>query len=193
MKKILLALITLSFHAHADLLIEPFVGVHLVGSVENGDSFDSTDTDSATTVGAKVGYASLVGFQAGVDYRIMNHSFDPDESGYGDFEYTHNLMYAFIGYQFPVLFRIYVGVRVMGEGEALGNLSGSELKLESDGMTSTLFGFSYTGLPLLAINLEVVSYAWTDQERTYGGVTTTGSSDFEGSHYLLSLSLPLTL
>ena len=81
------------------------------------------------------------------------------------------------------MFRVYAEMAISGEGEVE---DGNTYK----GMSSTIIGLSYTGLPFVALNFEMVNYSF-DEFETEGGVE--GDSEFEGSHYLLSLSLPLNL
>lgn len=178
-KLILLFTLTFSFSSIANILIEPYFGMALNGSWEDGNS-DGDYASAGSTYGARLGYQSM-GLQLGVDWR--NFSADLEVDGQDDSEYSHNPMYAFIGYEFPVLFRIYAQMAISGEGEVKdGNTY--------TGMDSTIIGLSYSGLPFIAINFEMVNYAW-DEFETQGGAT--GDSELEASHYLLSLSLPISL
>lgn len=181
MKKLvlLMSLVFISFQANAGILIEPFYGLALSGTVE--DQNDDADYDSGSTYGARLGWTTL-GLQLGIDYRNHSNEFELNNT---DYEYGHTLTYAFIGYEFPVMFRLYAGMAVAGEGTLD---SSSELDLSD--ASSTVIGLSYKGLPFIAINFEVVNYEWDTIELNGNELN---NAEVSGNHYLVSLSFPLSL
>lgn len=183
MKKLilLLSLVFISFQVNAGILIEPYFGTAINSSVD--DTNDEGEYASATAYGARLGYQNL-GLQLGIDWRNFTAEIDMDSQN-DDIEYTHNPIYAFIGYEFPVMFRIYAGFAISGEGS--GELGNNEADYTE--MSSNYIGLSYTGLPFIALNFEMVNWGWDTED--FGN--NENDSDFEGSHYLLSVSLPLNL
>jgi len=179
---LLTVLIFTTSQAQASFLIEPFYGMALNGEVEDTNYDESYD--SGSTLGARFGYQNM-GLQLGVDYRIHSNEFEAANGT--DVEYSHTGIYGFIGYEFPVLFRIYAGFLLSGEGSA----EAGSVDVDYTDMSSTYFGISYTGLPFLAINFESVSYEHGTEE--FSSSSSDADSDFGGTHYLLSLSVPFNL
>lgn len=186
MKKLilLLSLVLISFQANAGILIEPYYGMINSGSVEGDGDFEEDYT--GTEMGARLGWTSL-GLQLGVDYRIHSIEFETRISGFDvDFDVEHTGMYAFIGYQFPVMFRLYGAYAISGNGGYTATVNGAETEVDYEGFNSTILGASYTGLPFVAINFEVVNFEWDEDE--------DGNEESnEWSHYLLSVSIPISL
>lgn len=176
---LLLTLGLLSFHANAGLLIEPFYGVALNGSIETEN--DDADYDSGSTYGARLGW-TMMGLQLGVDYRNHLNEFEVNDV---DIETASTITYAFIGYEFPVMFRIYAGMGVSSEGTFDNGTNEFDLSEAS----STVVGLSYKGLPFIAINFEMVNYDWDTIELDGNDV----NDEYSGSHYLVSLSIPINL
>jgi hypothetical protein len=174
MKKLLLALTLITFTqaSFASLLIEPFFGMAVNGELENG-SYD--DTYSGNTMGARLGWQNL-GLQLGVDYRIS--TFDADDI---DDDLKKTDISAFVGYEFPIMFRVYGAMQIAGGGE-IGSTDYSE-------GSQTILGFGYTALPFVALNFEMVNWSYDK----YDNGLTDGDTDLEGSHYLLSISVPFNL
>lgn len=182
MKKLvlLLSLVFISFQANAGILIEPFYGMAFSGSVETAN--DDADYDSGSTYGARLGWTSL-GLQLGIDYR--NHS-NTAEFSNTDYDLSQQITYAFIGYSFPVMFRLYAGMGVSSGG----TLEAGSTELDLSDASSTLVGLSYTGLPFIALNFEMVNYDWDTIEQDGNELS---NAEYKGSHYLVSVSLPLNL
>ena len=176
MKKNFLVLLFFTFvmQAKASILIEPYVGYALNGNVESG----STDEDySGTTIGGRLGWQQL-GLFAGVDYRLSNYDVDGDElkeSQYG----------VMVGYDFPILVRVWGEYILGGEGD-LDYGSGSSTLNNPSG---TILGVGFTGLPFVSLNLEMANYTYEDLDN--GGANYDEETDQQ--HILLSVSLPLNL
>jgi hypothetical protein len=182
MKKLLLLFIlTFSFSSYASILIEPYFGTAMNSEIEIGNN-DAEEYSSGSSTGARLGYQSM-GLQLGIDYRM--HSNESEVNNI-DTEHSHNAIYGFVGYEFPVMFRVFAGMAVSGSGEA--TLGSSDYDLSD--LSSTTLGISYKGLPFIAINFEMVNYSFDTVENSSGDEV---DIDYSGSHYLLSLSLPINL
>ena len=88
--------------ANADLLIEPLIGFSS-GNFES-ELDEEEHSTSGLSYGGRLGYQKL-GFQLGVDY--LKSSLNVDKKAWGDLDVSD--WSAFVGYQFPILFRIYAG------------------------------------------------------------------------------------
>lgn len=175
MKKNLLILLFFAFvtQAKAGFLIEPYIGFAMNGTAEN-TVLNSEDDYTGTTLGGRLGWQMLGLFVAG-DYRMSSlsaDSADVDETLYS----------AVIGYEFPVMFRLY-GQYILG-GSAETDESPAT---EYEDVSGTVLGIGFTGLPFVSLNFEMADYSYGEID----GSSAYGDTDF--SHYLLSVSLPLNL
>ena len=174
---LLLALVFGFTHqADAALLIEPVVGYNLGAKVE-GD--DDTVKGSGPAFGGRLGYQYL-GFQVGADY--LNSKLDLDNWS-KDLNLTE--WAGFVGFEFPVLLRVYAGYIFSATGE--GKING--VKTELTNGSGTKVGVGFTPLPLIDINLEMRQGTFDDGK--FGGVKFNDKTDYRT--YMISLSLPFTL
>lgn len=176
MKKNLLILLFFAFvvNAKADILVEPYVGINVGGTIENSDS--SLDEDlSGTALGARLGWQQLGLFLA-LDYRITSMEYSV---GSADIDVDENLYSAVVGYDFPILFRVWGQYVLGGEGKIGGDGDG---KFKNP--SGTILGVGFTGLPFVSLNLEMANYKYDKVD--------SSSTDTDISTYLLSVSLPLT-
>lgn len=175
MKKSILILLFFSFilsGARASLLIDPYFGMVFNGKA---DSSGAESDYSGTSYGARIGYQNL-GLFLGLDYRMAAYKMDGDF----DFDLDSTTYAAFIGYEFPVMIRVWGEYVIGGEGSADN--------VDYSGASGTILGVGYTGLPLVSLNLEMANWKYD----TYKAGSIEGDTDLGGSHILLSVSLPLT-
>ncbi len=183
MKKNLLLLLTLitvfyqASKAQAGLLLEPLVGMELSSSGElNENNVDIT----GTTVGGRLGFQNL-GFMVGLDGRRMSWNLEADNS---DVDYTFTQLSAFVGYDFPIMLRVWANYVFSLEGV---NDDDSDTKLiEGSG---TVIGIGYKVMPFVSLNLEM-SNLKTDKLEVDPNETDYKS---EYNTMMLSVSLPLSL
>lgn len=178
---LLLALFFLSaVPARAGLLIEPVVGFNM-GTKLDFQGGESYSGGKGLGYGGRLGFQKL-GLQLGVDY--LKSSIDMNDD-----DIKRNVKMdewaAFIGYEFPVLFRVYAGYIFSAKGESKVALGSLDLE---DG-SGTKLGVGFTGIPFLDINLEYRSGTF-DNQKTAG---VKSSKDVDYNSLLLSLSLPLNL
>lgn len=142
---LLALLIGFSSQAKADLLVEPVVGFNLGSKfeIENSDSYTG---GTGGAFGARLGYQNL-GFQLGLDY--LNSSINMDDN---DFDENVSLseFAGFVGFEFPILVRVYAGYIFSANGETTKN----DATVKVTEGTGTKFGIGFTGLPFIDINLE---------------------------------------
>lgn len=173
MKKLLLALLfSVTSMAHADLLLEPYLGYY------TGDAKQSPMKEdlSGLGYGARVGFQKL-GFMVGLDYMTGKMELDSSPS----IDVTPNDFGVFVGYNFPILLRAY-GVyyfNAKAKYEAGGGSSTNE-------GTATKLGVGFTGFPFISINVEYLMASYDEDE--------SGSMNPELEHKVIGLnvSLPLT-
>ena len=166
--------------AQAGLLVEPVLGLSM--STLEGDS--SKEEGSGVSIGGRLGYQNL-GFQLGIDYLKSTISLD-DSSYKSDLDSTE--ISGFVGFEFPILFRVYAGYILSANAEADADFgSGKNTASLTDGSGMKL-GVGFTGLPFVDINFEY-------RKGTYGTFKyiTEQEIDTDFSAYMSSLSLPFVL
>ncbi len=187
---LLLALVLgISSNAKADLLIEPVVGYNLGYSLDV--KFDSVAMASSNqkytgggggSYGGRLGYQNF-GLQLGLDY--LKSSINMNDSDFKSNIATSEWA-GFVGYEFPIMLRVYAGYIFAGSGTGKNKLDQTtELSKES----GTKIGLGFTGLPFIDINLEYRRATWT--QNSFGGTDYDGS--FTYSTIMLGLSAPFTL
>lgn len=192
MKKIFVLFLPMMFaaNAHADLLLEPYIGYYMgkwkgKGSVA-GLEFNESADSKGMSYGGRLGFQSL-GLMLGLDYMAGKWKDDSDPKN----DVTLTDLGAFVGYNLPVLLRVYAVYYPMSSF-ALEN-SGASNKVEGTGMK---IGVGFTALPMVSINLEYMAGKYDDlKELKNGGADIKSTaSDYEvtTSSYGLSVSLPLT-
>lgn len=169
LSKVILAVsLLVGVSSQADILIEPYLGYHL-GKWKAG----STSEDlSGMVFGGRLGFSTL-GFQAGLDY--MGGELKDDATPKSEF--TVSNLGVFVGYNFPILVRVYGSYFFDAELKDTFKLEGTAIRL----------GVGFSPLPLLDVNLEYMM-------GTYDKVN--GSSinpDVKTDTYGLVLSIPFEL
>lgn len=184
----LIVLLSVTFTAHAGLLVEPVLGYNVISK------FDDDSGGSGSAFGGRLGYQYL-GLQLGIDY--LNSTMDSKiDDAQNDFK--TNEFGAFVGFEFPVFFRVYAGYVFAASSDKL------KIKDADDGINDTYeytkgsgpkFGIGFTGLPFIDINFEMrtVDYATIDITDGASGLKTEDDDGFKVTAYLVSLSIPLNL
>jgi len=171
MKKAICALVaslSLSLPSQAGFLIEPFLGYEMAKFNNAGPEYDQ----SGVNFGLRLG-GSTLGFIYGLEYQKGSLTVEPP-SGEADVDTTD--MGVFIGFEFPILIRVYGTYYFSHVAEQAG-----QQDLEGDG--GTKIGVSYTGLPFLCINLEMINRSFDERGSSTVDVDTSG--------YMVGISLPL--
>lgn len=176
MKKLLYLLaISFSFQAHSGLLLEPFAGMAFNSSGEVA----STDAEiSGSTIGGRLGFQHL-GFMLGLDGRQDKWNLDLDSGG--DLDLSGQTLGFFVGYEFPVMLRVWANYIFSSEFEN----DDSDLKY-SEG-SGTILGIGYKALPFISLNLEISSIQTTKES------TQDVDLEIDYNVYTLSISLPFSL
>lgn len=177
-KLLSLVLLLSTASAQAGVLVEPIIGLNFNHKLEgNGEDFKGL----GGAWGGRLGYQNY-GFQLGLDY--LSSSTDMDEKELKN-NFKSQDWAAFIGFEFPILVRVYAGYIFSSNGE-VGLKSGGKAKLE--GGSGTKIGIGFTGLPFVDINVEYRRGTYDDVK--LGG---TKGKDMDFSATMISLSLPLNL
>lgn len=176
--------------AKASLLIEPLVGYSLSTKVDikKNNSLGLTGEEYSggmgPSFGGRLGYQKL-GFQVGLDY--LHSTIDMDDKDFAD-DVTMNEWAAFVGFEFPILVRVYAGYIFSADAESKSDGTPDEKMTFKDG-TGAKVGVGFTLLPFLDINLEY--RRGTFSEWKVG--PTKVDSEVDYSSYMIALSLPFTL
>jgi hypothetical protein len=167
--------------AQAGLLVEPVLG-YSMSKLQVDTAGSEEEEGSGVSIGGRLGYQNL-GFQLGIDYLKSTISID-DTSFKSDLD--SNEISGFVGFEFPILFRVYAGYILSASAEADYGSPKNTLSL-TDGSGMKL-GVGFTGLPFVDINFEYRKGTYA----TYKYVTEQ-EIDTDFSAYMISLSLPFVL
>ena len=167
-----------SFSSQAGVLVEPFVGSTFSGELERSGVDGST---SGTVTGARLGWQTL-GLMFGLDYRIGSLDVDYDGNTTDD-ALDRTVTSVFVGYDFPILLRAWYTHNISNVADR-DNTNGAEIS----GSGNTI-GLGYKIIPFFSLNFEIANYEYDEQ--TLNGNKT--DVDYKGSHYLLSVSFPISL
>jgi hypothetical protein len=184
---ILLALVLgYSNQAQAGLLIEPVVGYSFGNAsidleVPSTPSANDSDKNSAkgTSYGGRLGYQNF-GFQLGLDYLASNLKTDGDAFKTSEFA-------GFVGFEFPILLRVYAGYIFSGTG----TLEGDDQDFKFKSGTGPKVGIGFTLLPFLDINLEYRSVKYEQLDETVSSLPVNIDLDYNA--VMLAFSLPFVL
>jgi hypothetical protein len=142
MKKIFLsfvALILVGAGAQAGILIDPYFGYVVSGSDSNSKTITGSD------MGIRLGWTTL-GFGVGVDATVSgSYTY---KNALGSTSSTPAHTGVFVSYQFPILVRGYATYFL--------NTKTSETVNSNTG-NGTKIGVQYTGLPFIALGLEILT------------------------------------
>ena len=178
MKKLLaIAAVSLltSVSAHAGFLIDPYLNYVTSGSVDYAPGVSITGNE----IGARLGY-DFLGFGAGVD-ALLSGKYTHSQSGTTT-DVTPSYMGLFVSYKFPILVRGYFSYLLNLKETVSGgdNFSGNGTKI----------GVQYTGLPFVAIGLEMFSGAYDTFTSAAGA---SGPRSDKSSHTNITISVPFSL
>lgn len=175
MKSILAICVCLfSLNSFAGLLIEPLAGLNFSGvyKTEGNSELDIR----GVSYGGRVGFQNL-GFQLGLDYLNSNFDVEDDGDNLKTTEYG-----AFVGFKFPVFFRVYAAYIFSGTGE----LDNIEYKKGS----GSKVGVGFTGLPFINLNLEFRNVTFAENS-TNGGADVESDTDY--NTYYFGISIPFVI
>jgi hypothetical protein len=169
--------------AKAGLLVEPLIGYNVNYKFQTDDA--SEDKGSGLGYGGRLGYQNL-GFQLGLDY--LKSSIGPDSNDYKK-DLSTSEWAGFVGFEFPILLRVYAGYIFAATGETEYDDGTNKGDLELSDGSGMKFGIGFTGLPFVDINVEYRK--GTFGEYKFGGAKVDKDTDY--SSLLLSLSLPFVI
>lgn len=177
MKYFISLLVLFSLNSKASFLLEPYGGVNFASNwVADGET--DKDPISGGTIGGRAGVQRM-GFMMGLDGKISSW----DLEGNIEEEIIVTSYGLFIGYDFPILLRVW-GTYVFG---GTGTVEDVGEYLNPTGHT---FGIGYKIFPFISLNFESGSIKFTEFESEDG--TNTERED-TATYYLLSISIPLTI
>lgn len=170
--------------ASAGLLVEPVIGYSL-SKFEVDVPGSSEDKANGPSLGGRIGYQNL-GFQLGLDYLRSNLSVDDND--YKE-DLVTNEFAGFVGFEFPILLRVYAGYIFAATGETEWNDGSGKQKIELSEGNGMKLGVGFTGLPFVDINVEYRRGSFGKSE--VGGTDMKADTDF--SAIMIGASLPFVL
>lgn len=170
----------LSQKAKADFYLEPFVGMLVNSTYDTGPDDGEI---SGSQVGARVGWTKL-GFSLGLDGRRTSSSLESEDSNVDDSDYTATQAGFFVGYEFPILFRVWANYVFSSNAS---NDDNSEVKYtEGSGYT---VGLGYKVFPFISLNLELFSIGYDKFKTALGEF----DSDYKSEGMILGISVPVSI
>lgn len=170
-----------SFQSQAALLIEPVLGYSFgsanVDVVTSGVSDSNKETTSGIGYGGRLGYQNL-GFQLGLDYLSSKMSVDSNDFNTGEWA-------GFVGFEFPILIRVYAGYIFSGSADYETTSKDSKLS----GGTGPKLGIGFTMLPFLDLNIEYRSVKYEEEK----DIAVNTDLNFDYSAIMVGVSLPFTI
>jgi hypothetical protein len=177
--------IALMSRAEASLLLEPVVGYNAPVHVDV-DNLKNFTSGRGGSIGGRVGYQAL-GFQLGLDY--LKSAIDMNSSSFKS-DLKMEEWAGFVGFEFPVLLRVYAGYIFSAQGTSSFNdstLGRQDLKLT--GGTGSKLGVGFTALPFLDINFEYRRGSFDD----YKLGSTKVNNKVNYSAFMVGVSLPFNI
>jgi hypothetical protein len=175
----MISLFVFAEESRAGTLVEPSIGMHLNSNMDNSVLSEKKDI-SGTAIGGRLGFQNL-GFMAGLAAKKGTFKID-DVTTNDELEYTQYGL--FVGYDFPILLRVWVESIMGGAG------STNDSKGEFTAVSGSNIGIGYKAFPFVSINLEIGNATYKKYEFDDG---TTMDMSAKMSTFLLSVSLPLSL
>ena len=188
--------------AFAGVLIEPYVGYSLAGKIEDKTPGSESKLDySGLNLGGRLG-AQYLGLMGGFAYDHGSYTAKVtgpadtvaslDAIGGGlESKWSANSYGAFVGYNFPILLRVwgtYFFKSDWKSTEAKGGFSKDDKYVGS----AYELGLGYTALPFLSLNLQyrVTSF---DELQYADGSPTDKLTDNKAKSFMIGVSLPINL
>lgn len=173
MKRLILtffSLLLLDSTASAGVLLDPYIGYAVSGNYGGGSV-------SGYDLGLRLGLSNL-GLSAGADVTLAGKYTYKSNTGSGDAKPLHTGV--FVSYTFPVLVRAYATYFV-----------NSKVTTDTSIITGngTKIGVQYTGLPLVAVGVELYSMNYSELETGGVKLSTSGSE----TQTRIAVSLPIVL
>ena len=170
--------------ARAGLLIEPVLGYNF-GNIENDGLNELDDKFNGASIGGRIGYQNL-GFQLGLDY--LRSTLDIDNDDFKE-DVTMSEFAGFIGFEFPILLRVYAGYIFSANGETEAEFGSLKDDVKFKDGSGTKLGVGFTGLPFVDINFEYRKGKFS--ETKFGSDEIDGDTDY--SSFMVGISLPFVL
>lgn len=171
-----------SSSAKAGFLLEPYLGIHVNSTYVNNDCSSNCDGSlSGTALGGRAGFQQL-GFMFGVSGKRA--TFEVEDSTQGDL--TTTTLGLFVGYDFPIMLRVWGEYLLTGTGVYTDDASNTQLNAGS----GTTLGIGYKAFPFVSLNLEIGSINFNELT---SDTVSSQSMNTDFSTYLLSVSIPLSL
>jgi hypothetical protein len=173
-------------------MLEPYVGYVLGGNENEVAGTSQHDVDySSPMLGARLGYRAL-GLMAGFEYNMLSTSWEDQVAPIAaDVDYKHSNMGIYVGYNFPIMLRVWGTYYFSSKAEVD---SGSSAGDEYTG-NGKVIGVGFTGLPFLSINLEYRTFTYDEYEDISAGTTSSlsGVSEVSGKEIAIGISIPFEL
>lgn len=189
--------------AFAGVLIEPYIGYSLAGKIDDKEVGDESKSDySGLNLGGRLGFQYL-GLMGGFAYD--HGSYETELTGPQDSvdslksagitmkdKWSANSYGAFVGYNFPILLRVWGTYFFSSKWTDQDN--GSTIFTKDSEFRGSAYelGLGYTALPFLSLNAQYRVTNFDKSKDASDGSTAT-VKDTSVNSFILSVSLPINL
>ena len=178
--------------AKAGFMVEPYLGTLLNSDVTANDCNNNCKSDvSGNVFGAKAGFKSL-GLSVGLDYQMTSGTSQNEASGSDELDIAISEYGIHVGYDFPILFRVYATYWLNSE---INSSNGPNYDVTFKKASGYTLGVGYSFLPMVALNLEIknLHYSEYDYDFGAGGRGSGFDADNDLSIMALKVSIPLSI
>ncbi len=197
---ILAVLIFIGKAALASVLIEPYVGYSLGGKIDLKETSQKYDY-SGMNYGGRLGvdYLGLMGGFA-YDHGSYTATYKEPSSSIDllkslneslDSEWSVNSYGVFVGYNFPILFRVWGTYFLSADWKATKD-GGGEFKDNKMKSTAYELGFGYKILPILSLNLQYRVADISKKEYSDGSTEPDNYKKASTKSGIVSISVPIS-
>ena len=186
-------LATISTTASAGILFEPRVGYNFDSLTTHTAAGDVKFNSTGPTLGLKLGYSfTVLSVSLMYDYGMLNTSVGEQPSGatYQGGTENRSSLYAVVGLKLPFV-QIYGGYGIIDDWDFKSpSMGGTDVTFHGPGAIK--IGAGFTGLPVIAINLEYTSTIFNKYTDT-SDHDLNSASNFQsasGTSYMLVVSAP---
>lgn len=178
--------------AQAGFMIEPYLGYDSSTLVleQKSSGTDSGGKVSGVRPGLRLGYTLPVFVWFALDYSMLTGATVAGNTSSGDGKVDSSNLFVDVGFDFPVLARVWAGVGAMNTATKKPDSSGAASDLTFD--SAIKLGVGFKMIPFVSLNIEY--YTMNLKELETNGTKISVDSTYKAATdngFLVSLSVPL--
>jgi hypothetical protein len=173
--------------ASAGLLLEPYLGYESSTQDYKQGAIDNGGTTTGLLAGLRAGYKLPLMLWFALDYSMMSGGTGKPSGAGNDYKVDSSHLYFDVGFDLPVLARVWAGVGV--QNKAIEKYTASEATFTFN--SPIKIGVGFTALPFVSINIEYFMMKLKEVESN--GITASNFDKNDNTGAIVSVSLPFNL